>query len=112
MKIFIDVDFLDTGCLYTVSFEGNGLSMDYYNHDEHPQGFQADIDIGIYNRVIVRQKDDGEPVLDLLDHGYHNLNLEYEDFMELYFKYREEIEATLTLIIQEKIVEDVELEIY
>lgn len=110
MKIFIDVDFLDTGCLYTVSFEGNGLSMDYYNYDEHPQDFVADMDS--YNRVIVRQKNDGELVLDLLDHGYHNLNREYEDFMELYFKYREEIKATLTLIIQEKIVEDVELEIY
>lgn len=50
MKIFIDVDWLDSGCLYTVSFAGNGLSMDYYNHAECPQNFQADIDI--YNRVI------------------------------------------------------------
>lgn len=109
MKIFIDVDWLDSGCLYTVSFAGNGLSMDYYNHAECPQNFQADIDI--YNRVIVRQKNDGEPVLDLLDHGYHNLNVEYEDFMELYQGYREEIEDTIAVMIREELG-DVELEIY
>lgn len=108
MKIFIEVSGSDYADYFDVSFEGLGLFMTYASERDDPEAIYPDTcDLG----MVVRSKDFGNVINYDLDQGHTNLEIEYQDFIERYRGYREEIEDTIVMMIRDGLG-DIELEIY
>lgn len=108
MKIFIETSNADYNDFFDVSFEGMDMFATYTSHKENPYDFFVDMDI--WNRLVVRFKEDGRCVNDDLGHGHHNLEDAYDAFVETYYQYRDQIDDVITLMIREGLG-DTELEV-